>query len=169
MDFLSTIENSGLAAWVRESPSVWAYPTIIFLHSVGLTLVVGLSALIDLAILGYAPGLEIAPMKSLFRLIAIGFWVNLASGLLLTIADATTMPFNPIFVIKMAIICVATASVFLIKKNVFRDPLWQTKPVPASAKFLAIASLVLWTAAITAGRLTAYLGNAEIGVAQIFK
>jgi len=161
MDFLRALQDSGLAAWVREAPSIWAYPLIIFLHSAGLALVVGPGIVIDLVILGFAPGLELAPMNKLFRFMAAGFWLNLASGVLLTIADATTMVVNPIFLIKMTAIGLALAVTFLIKKKVFRDPLIGTRPVAANGKFLAVASLILWMAAITAGRLTAYLGPAN--------
>jgi hypothetical protein len=166
MNFLMILENSGLAAWVRESPSIWAYPSIIFLHSAGLAVVVGLSAVIDLAILGFAPGLELAPMKKLFRFMAGGFWMSLVSGFLLTIADATTMLVDPIFWIKMTVIGLALADVWWVKRTLFRQPLLEMKHVTSSARFLAVASLVLWTAAITTGRLTAYLGaaNARIGL-----
>src|SRR5689334_4525449 len=76
MNFLSSIENCGFSAWVRESPTVWSYPLVIFLHAAGLSMVVGLSSVIDLAILGFAPGLPLAPMTKLYRLIGIGFWMN---------------------------------------------------------------------------------------------
>ena len=31
MDFLNSLEQIGFSTWVRESPSVWAYPTILFM------------------------------------------------------------------------------------------------------------------------------------------
>ena len=40
-DIFASIEGSGLAAWTRESPSIWAYPTILTLHTFGLAIVVG--------------------------------------------------------------------------------------------------------------------------------
>src|SRR6266566_2805723 len=43
MEFLRAIENSGLGSWVRESTSIWAYPTIIFFHGVGMGLLVGMN------------------------------------------------------------------------------------------------------------------------------
>ena len=64
MDLLAAIENTGLGTWVRESTSIWAYPTIIFMHSVGLTIIVGLNAAIDLRLLGVAPRL---PLKTRYR------------------------------------------------------------------------------------------------------
>jgi hypothetical protein len=167
MNFLSSIENSGFSAWVRESPSVWAYPSIIFLHAVGLSIVVGLSSVIALAILGFAPGLPLAPMAKLYRLIGIGFWMNAISGIMLTMVDATTMVINPIFWIKMFLIGLALADVLIIKKKVFGDPLLDKRPLAGDVRALAILSLALWTAAVTAGRLTAYLGAHAGGIAQL--
>jgi hypothetical protein len=159
MNFLIALQESGLATWVRESTSIWAYPSVIFLHAAGLALVVGVSVIIDLSILGFAPGLELAPMEKLFRVMAIGFWVNLVSGVLLALVDAATMLLNPIFWIKMILIGLALVTVFLTKRKVFGDPLLGKRPITAEGKFLAVISLVLWAAAITAGRLTAYLGS----------
>jgi hypothetical protein len=158
MNFLIAIQETALATWVRESPSIWAYPSFIFLHSAGLALVVGLSVVIDLSILGFAPGVELAPMEKLFKLMAIGFWVNLVSGVLLTIADAATMLTNWIFWVKISLIILALGTVYFQKKKIFRDPLLGKRPVQADGRLLAVMSLVLWAAAITAGRLTAYLG-----------
>ena len=59
MNFLISLETSAFANWVRESTSLWAYPFVIFLHAVGLSLLVGLTAVIDFAVLGFAPGLEL--------------------------------------------------------------------------------------------------------------
>ena len=41
-DLLASIEGSALAVWTRESTSIWAYPTILTLHTFGLAIVVGL-------------------------------------------------------------------------------------------------------------------------------
>ena len=167
MNFLQSIENSGFSAWVRESPSVWAYPLVIFLHAAGLSMVVGLSSVINLAILGFAPGLPLAPMAKLYRLIGAGFWINAISGIVLAMADATTMAVNPIFWIKMGLIALAVADVLIIKKKVFGDPLLDKRPLAGSVRALAVLSLILWIAAITAGRLTAYLGAHPGGIAQL--
>jgi hypothetical protein len=158
MNYIVAIENSGFSAWVRESPSVWAYPFIIFLHAAGLSIVVGLSVVIDLAVLNVAPGLPLAPLEKLYRLIGAGFWINAISGVALTMADASTMILNRIFWVKMALIVLAVGDVILIKRKVFRNPRPDKIPLPVDVKILAVLSLVLWAAAITAGRLTAYLG-----------
>ena len=158
MNFLISLENSGLASWVRESPSPFSYPFIIFLHAAGLSMVVGLSAVIDLAVLGFAPGLPLAPLEKLYRPIIAGFWINAVSGVALTIADASTMLVNGIFWIKMTLIVLAVIDVMILRRAVFRDPFIDKRPVSADAKVMALVSLILWAGAITAGRLTAYLG-----------
>jgi len=167
MNFLSSIENTGFCAWVRESPSVWAYPLVIFLHAAGLSMVVGLSSVIDLAILGFAPGLPLAPLMKLYRLIGVGFWMNAISGIVLTMIDATTMLFNPIFWIKMVLIGLAIADVLIIKKKVFGDALLDKRPPEFDVKALAVLSLILWAGAVTAGRLTAYLGAHPGAIARL--
>jgi hypothetical protein len=160
MRSLDAIENSGFAIWVRESGSLWSYPTIIFLHSLGLAFVVGLSAAIALRLLGCAPRLPIAPMRSLFPVIWAGFLVNTLSGLALLMADASTMLVSPIFFIKMASIALAVTIMAVMQRTVFREPGPAGDRVSTGARVLAATSLVLWVGAITAGRLTAYLGPA---------
>ena len=102
MSFLASIENTALAAWVRESSSLWAYPMILFMHTVGLGFLVGLNTVIDLRILGVARRLPLAPMESFYRIMYAAFWVNAASGTLLLMADATTKLTNRVFYAKMA-------------------------------------------------------------------
>jgi hypothetical protein len=130
-------------------------------------MVVGLSSVIDLAILGFAPGLPLAPLSKLYRLIGVGFWMNAISGIVLTMIDATTMFINPIFWIKMLLIGLAIADVLIIKKKVFGDPLLGKRPPGGEVRMLAILSLLLWIGAVTAGRLTAYLGAHAGAIARL--
>ena len=62
MDFIRSLEQSGLAAWVRESGTLWSYPTILFAHTLGLATLAGVNAGIDLRILGFAPHMPLAPL-----------------------------------------------------------------------------------------------------------
>ena len=158
MAFLAWVEATPFAVWVRESSSLWAYPTILFLHTVGLGFVVGLSAAIDLRILGCARRIPLAPMEKFYRVMWAAFWINALSGTALLIADATTKLINPVFYIKMAFIFLAVVNMVLIRRRVFRDPSLDLHPIGGAAKALAVASLVFWAGAITAGRLMAYFG-----------
>lgn len=158
MELLTTVENSSFGLWVRESGSVWAYPTIIFLHSLGLSFLVGMNVVIDLRVLGVAQRVPIAPLEGLFPIMWFGFWVNTASGVALLVADASTMLLSPIFWLKMVCIVAAMITMVLVRRLLFRSPPAEPPGLPFKAKLLAVSSLVLWTGAITAGRLTAYLG-----------
>ena len=158
MDVLKAIENTGFGIWVRESGSIWSYPTIIFLHSLGLAFVVGLNWAIDLRLLGVARQLPVRPMEKLFPFMWAGFWTNAASGLALTIGDAATMLNNPIFYAKMACIVAAMIVLARTRATVFRSPDLTDASIPMRGRLLAAASLLCWTGAIAAGRLTAYIG-----------
>ena len=158
MEFLAWLENSPLSTWIRESSSLWAYPTVLFLHTIGLATVVGVSAGIDLRILGVAPELPLVPMTRLFPIIWAAFGINAVSGTALLIADATTKLANPVFYIKMIFIVLALINLRLLKIRVFGDPLLDQRPLSANAKILAATSLIFWLGATIAGRLMAYIG-----------
>ena len=44
MAWLVWVESWSLSVWVRESGSLWSYPTVLFLHTAGLAFAVGMSA-----------------------------------------------------------------------------------------------------------------------------
>jgi hypothetical protein len=117
MDFLMALENSALATWLRESPSLWAYPTILFLHTVGIGFLAGPSAAIDLRILGVAPDLPLSCMKRFFPVMYFGFWVNAVSGAGLVMVDATKMLTNPYFYVKLLLIALAIVNIQLLKQQ----------------------------------------------------
>jgi hypothetical protein len=158
MSFLLSLENSAFGAWVRESKSLWAYPTILFLHTVGLGFLVGLNAVIDLRILGFARKVPLAPMENFYTVMWAAFWVNVLSGTALLIADATTKLTNPMFYIKMSFVTLAVINMVVLRRRVFRRVALDAAAVAGFGRVLAITSLVLWGGAITAGRLMAYFG-----------
>jgi hypothetical protein len=157
VEILVWLEATSLAVWVRESISLFAYPSILAVHAIGLAFLVGGSAALDLRLLGYAGDLPLAPMKKFFPVIYAGFWVNALSGGLLLIASATTMLTSVVFWIKLAFIALGVVTLLLIKTRVFGDKaILEAGAVPRIGKALAIASLTFWVGAIAAGRLTAY-------------
>jgi hypothetical protein len=158
MEFLRLIEHSSFSQWVTGSSSVLAFPTILLLHTIGMGVVVGINAGIDLRILGLAPALPLAPMEKFFPLLWIGFWVNAFTGVILLAADATTKVANPDFYVKMGFIALAIMNLRMIRNRVFRDPFIDKKPMTSDAKVLAVTSMIFWLGAITAGRLMAYVG-----------
>ena len=156
MNFLDTIENLGLSTWVRESPSKLAYPTILWLHVMGMGVVAGLSAVISLRLLGVSSKTPVQPLERLYPLIWWGFWVNAATGTALLMASASKRMIDPLFYVKMVFIFAGIAVLRLTRKKVFRN-LGPGSALPERASTLAWAALICWLGAITAGRLLAYL------------
>ena len=158
MEFLSTIEHSAFFTWVREDSSIWAYPGIRFMHTVGLAIVVGLSTMINLRVLGFARTLPMAPLERYFPIIWAGFWINAMSGTILLAADLSARLTNPAFGVMMVLIALAVVNLVLMRSAVFRDPSLSAS-VSRRGKRLAAVSLLLWFGALTAGRLMALLGD----------
>ena len=158
MPFLQWLEGLSLSVWIREGGSIWGYPTILFLHTVGLGLLAGLSVATDMRILGVASRLPLIPFAKFYPLMWIGFWVNAISGFLLLMADATTKAINPVFYIKMGFTLGACLALIYLRRRFLRDPMLDRKPISGKGKALAVVSLICWAGAITAGRLMAYIG-----------
>jgi len=158
MEFLKWLENTGVSVFVRESPSIFAFPTVLLLHTIGMALCVGVAAGINLRILGFAPALRLAPMQKFIPILWFGFAVNAFTGTLLVMQDASTKLRNPDFYMKMLFIACALVSLRMIQQRVFRVPAIDQSPITSNLKALAVLSLFFWLGAITAGRLMAYVG-----------
>ena len=156
-EFLDTLENLGLSTWVRESPSKLAYPTILWLHVMGMGVVVGISAMISLRLLGVSPKTPVQPLERLYPLIWCGFWVNAVTGTALLLASASTRLVDPVFYAKMIFIFAGVARAPAHAGRGCSGSLGPDGALPESAKVLAWAALICWFGAITAGRLLAYI------------
>jgi len=156
MELLASLENSGFGIWLRESPSIWAYPAVLTLHTIGLGVLVGGNAVLDLRLLGWARAIPLAPLEKLFPAMWIGFWVNAISGVALFVGDATTKGTTWVFMTKLAIIVVGVLLLVGLKRTVY--PRGDGGPIEtATSRTLAAASLVVWFLAIVTGRLMAYI------------
>lgn len=156
-DLLESIENSGFATWVRETPSVLGYSTVLALHTFGMAFLVGLSGVIALRILGVVRGVPLAPLGRFFPLIVIGFWLNAASGVVLTTLAARSLFANVDFYIKLIAIVAAVVCLRGVKRQFFdRSAVLAGNEVGTAGKLWAGGMLMFWMVAIVAGRLTAY-------------
>lgn len=152
-----TLQQTAFARWVAESGSLLGYPTILFLHTLGLSTVAGLNAGINLRILGVARMLPLAPLVRFYPTIWTAFAVTTASGIALLVADAMTRMNQAIFWIKLLFVLLAVVNLELIRTRVLKDPAVDTRPMPGSAKLLAATSFFFLLAATIAGRLIAYV------------
>jgi hypothetical protein len=148
--FLFWLESTSFSIWMRESTSIFAFPSILAIHTIGLGLLAGLNGALNLRLLGVAGGV---PPNAFIRFVPVmwlGLWMNVLSGIALLIAYPTKAITNPVFYLKLTLIAIA----LVILRNVLRGI--AAPEVPNVTKRLAAVSLVLWAAAITAGRLLAY-------------
>lgn len=154
--FLRTIEGTSFSTWMRESESPFGFYFILFVHTVGLALLVGANAVIDLRLLGVAREIPLSPLKRFFGVMWLGFWINVTSGILLLFAYPTKSLTNPDFYIKLTCIGFAVWIMYRMKRRVFDDPVLDDTAMMEKGATLAKWSLCLWVGAITAGRLLAY-------------
>jgi len=156
MAFLESLEQIGISTWMRESPSVLAYPTVLLLHVMGMAIVVGISSVINLRLLGVSPKTALQPLERLYPVMWFGFAVNAVTGTVLLLASATMRLIDPVFYVKMVFIFGGVTVLQLTRSKVFRN-LGPDGALPESSRPLAWAGLICWLGAVTAGRLLAYL------------
>lgn len=151
------IENMGIAVWVRESPSIFAYTFVLSLHAIGLAIVVGVSSILALRVLGFFEQIPLKPMLKLYPVMYVGFWINAISGLLLLAPNATNMLTSTnnlfpmlTFYIKMMFVVAAVLTLRFLRPRLAAGG---TQP---GTRGMSYALLGFWFGAVVVGRLTAY-------------
>jgi hypothetical protein len=169
MNVLKWMEGLPTSDWITTSD--WGFPIMLVFHSIGLAAVVGILLMLDLRVLGYA---RLAPLSAFERLMSvawIGFLVNLASGTLLFMADASRLIVNWPFLTKMSCVVLGGIVSAMLWRRLRNGIL--TPPVTAPqttesfqidniSRALAIISIFLWVGAITFGRLIAYVMDHDL-------
>jgi hypothetical protein len=150
------IESSALSTWLVQSPSLWAFPFVLILHTVGLAIFVGANVAWDVRVLGLGRGVPMDALERVFLVMWIGLWINAISGVLLLIAYPTKALTNPLFYVKLALIGAGVAATLQLRTLARRLPAAGGDAVPAGLKLLAAGSLACWVAVIFAGRFLAY-------------
>lgn len=138
----------------------WAF--MMAMHFVGLVLVVGTFGLFNLRVLGFARQLPIGSLNTLLPLGLAGFGINLVTGLLAFVGMPAFYTYNVAFMLKIAAVLLAGASLALFYlTSVFRDceAVGPGGDAPWRAKVLSGVSLVLWFAIIVLGRYIQPLEN----------
>ena len=150
------LETTALSTWLRESPSLWAFPFVLILHTVGLAFLVGSNVALDVRVLGLAHGVPLRTLERYGMVMWTGFWINAVSGVLLLIAYPTKALTNPLFYVKLVLIGIGLAIAGKLRARLHALPVPEARVLPPRLKALAVVSLVCWAAGITAGRLLAY-------------
>ena len=166
-DFLESIENSGFASYIRETPNVLGYSTVLALHTFGMAFLVGLSGVIALRVIGAVPELPLKPLKSLQPLIVLGFWVNAITGVILLMLAIRSFLSNWDFYVKLVAIAIAIVSLQKMRRHAFGDASARDDaPASPVAKRWAGSMLFFWGLAVLGGRLSAYATYIRIQSAE---
>jgi hypothetical protein len=143
---------------MNESSSLWAFPMFLFMHTLGMSVVAGGSAAIDIALLGFWPRGSLKALRNAFPVLMTGFAVNAITGVAIFMKDAATYGINLDLYVKLLFVGAGMVLLDAIRRRVFDSPETDAMPVSCGSKALAWASLACWTGAIIAGRLIAYVG-----------
>jgi uncharacterized protein DUF6644 len=140
-----------MAEFIKQS---WLFPVIQSIHIIGLTILVGTIALVDLRLLGITMRRHEIPnlASALASWTSGGLLTVIVTGPVLFGADIARYLNNPAFLFKMALLAVALAGHFTLHRSAVRK---DATPVPARQKAIAVLSLILWSAVVLAGRAIA--------------
>ncbi len=149
------LQESALGHAMRASPVL--YPAAEVLHILGFVLLVGSIVSLDLRILGAGRAIPIQPMAQLLLPVSRGgFVLAICMGFLLFSADAAHVVGNPAFQAKLLLILAALINIAVAHAGPWRRAaIWRAE-ASGGAKLTAFLSLLLWIAAVVAGRLIAY-------------
>src|SRR5919204_2287757 len=121
MEYLTALHDSAFSTWIRESESVWAFPTVLTIHTFGMMLLVGCAWIVDLRLLGVARTVPIGPLRPLFRIMWFAFWINLATGILLFIADPERKATSLLFGFKLLLVVINLPLLRRLERAIYRE------------------------------------------------
>lgn len=162
---LRWIEGTGLATWLREGDIVTgpfsAFYVTLGIHSIGMVMVVGVTFMISVRLLGYFQEFPLNSINRWMRFAWVGFYINLASGILLLVAqprrEFMTMTFN----LKILMIVGAVTTMIAMQRALREGDLEASADgtavlVPGRARAAAMICNFFWLGAIISGRLIGY-------------
>lgn len=149
------LEASALSAAIRQSFVL--YPLANVSHVLGVALIVGAIATLDLRLLGFGRGLELQPTaRFLTRIAAVGLLIAVPSGMTMFLADASALATSWVFQTKLVLVGLGLTNALLFRATWGRRlAAWDAAP-PKIGWAQAFLSLVLWISVVAGGRLIAY-------------
>jgi hypothetical protein len=166
---LEAIQSSALSQllvserWIVTANSKQILET---LHFLAFALQIGAVMVIALRLLGFGRTVSIAALRRpVFWTAWLAFAVVLVTGTLQFIPIATEVVYRPSFRVKIAVLTLALAALFLLQSRVRRRAsAWDSgEAIPGSVKLLAVFSLTLWPTVVLVARLMyAFVQMAEL-------
>jgi len=161
---LTFLHETPVGAWVRSSEN--AFPAAEVVHVIGIALLFGTIAIVDLRLIGVVGRTRPAKavMKDCLPWTWLGFAIAASSGLLMFLSNAELYGVNTEFRIKMVLLALAGVNMLVFEFILRRDiAVWSEDPaaVPMAARLSAIVSIGLWISVVTYGRWVGFTLNAS--------
>ena len=156
--FLKALEATGLATKIRDS--LFLFPLLESTHVIGLALVFGTIAIIDLRLIGLASSQR--SFKRMYSDILKWTWAAFAltglTGALMFITNATVYYHNFYFRTKMLLLVLAGINMGVFERTLGRKvESWDKSPsAPPLGRAVGVLSIALWIAVIFMGRLIGF-------------
>jgi hypothetical protein len=151
-DAAAWLEASLLARALKVGP--WVYPLVNLAHLLGVALLLGAIAVLDLRLVGFWPDAPVAPLaRATVPVAGAGLALALLTGPALLAVQATDYAANPFLWLKFGAVAVGLANLAALH----RSAAWRGGG--GGRRRFAVAggvSLLAWTAAASAGRMIAY-------------
>ncbi|HSA88906.1 MAG TPA: DUF6644 family protein [Burkholderiales bacterium] len=154
---LGALEASSLGQAMRQW--LWLYPSVEVVHIVGIGLLFGSIAVLDLRLLGFSRGISVRRLaRHVLPWTAASFLLIVPSGFAMFSAHATEFIQSEVFVLKILLILAAGVNAALFHTITLRSAAaWDSDGMPpVSARAAGAISLLLWISVIACGRLLAY-------------
>lgn len=156
MDLLFALEDS--SAGMLVSSTQWGYAIVLSLHAVGMAIMVGISLMLIFRVLGFAQTIPLGALAGYWNVALLGFLVNIASGTMLFLGSASELFFNWAFRIKIALVLIGVVLTWRLVRSCIKPAADNGGIfVEPGDRRLAGVALVVWLAALIAGRLIGYL------------
>jgi len=158
VSLLTRVQESGIAVGIRDG--LYLFPFLESVHVIGLALVFGTIAIIDLRLLGAA-----STERSFDRMASdimkwtwAAFAVTAATGVLMFITNALVYYNNTYFRVKVALLVLAAINVTVFELTARRTvQQWDRSPsAPPIGRAVATVSLIVWVGVIFAGRMIGF-------------
>ncbi|WP_426956300.1 DUF2214 domain-containing protein [Muricoccus radiodurans] len=156
-DLWAAAAGSPVAAALRRWPALYA--AVNASHILGIGLLVGAIATLDARVLGAfrrAPLAVLGP--PLVRVAATGLAAAIGTGLLLFSVRPAEYAANPAFLTKLGLVALGLVNVLMLRIGGGWRRALDGGSVEAAVRAAAAASLILWVAAVLAGRWIAFVG-----------
>lgn len=152
-NMFAAIEQSSPSVWMREETSPY-FVALIF-HAWGMALLVGGGLVVCLAVLGLARSSALHRFAGFFVVMKVGAAFAVLSGIGLLLGYPAKALTNPVFVVKLVCLVIATLCMRWLARHAFAAAA-QGLPLPPASRRVAVLALMFWWGVVAGGKLLLY-------------